>query len=258
MIHADPHLLVVDKPPGVVVHPGAGRRRGTLAAGLLAAYPELATGRRAGSVRAGPPSRCRHLGRADRRPNRRCPPGPDRCVAAAGDPADLPRTGQRRAQRIPRARSMHRSSATSGHPDSPARSGPEVNRPGRTIGWRRRGPMSLCSRSSSETGRTHQIRVHLAAIGHPVAGDRTYGIASPEGRMFLHAWKISLAHPVTSEHLEFTAPLPTDLATGWRTWVLHTAAPFRTADLYPLPIPTTHYAAARQRHPQPKNVAATS
>ena len=66
-VHFDAHLLVVDKPP-VVVHPGAGRRRGTLAAGLLAAYPELARGR-AGSVRAGPPARRRHIGCADGRPH---------------------------------------------------------------------------------------------------------------------------------------------------------------------------------------------
>ncbi len=62
-----------------------------------------------------------------------------------------------------------------------------------------------------ETGRTHQIRVHLAAIGLPVVGDRTYGVPLADGRMFLHAWKISLAHPVTGEHLELTAPLPEDL-----------------------------------------------
>jgi 23S rRNA-/tRNA-specific pseudouridylate synthase len=62
-----------------------------------------------------------------------------------------------------------------------------------------------------ETGRTHQIRVHLEAIGHPVVGDRTYGVPSPDGRMFLHAWRVSLAHPHTGETLELTAPLPPDL-----------------------------------------------
>ena len=65
-----------------------------------------------------------------------------------------------------------------------------------------------------ETGRTHQIRVHLAAIGHPVVGDGTYGgDRNPlqPGRPFLHAHALALAHPVTGEHLEFSDPLPAEL-----------------------------------------------
>jgi 23S rRNA pseudouridine1911/1915/1917 synthase len=66
-----------------------------------------------------------------------------------------------------------------------------------------------------ESGRTHQIRVHLAAIGHPVVGDGTYGgirhgISSP--RPFLHAAELGFLHPVTSEPMSFTSPLPGDLA----------------------------------------------
>jgi len=66
-----------------------------------------------------------------------------------------------------------------------------------------------------ETGRTHQIRVHLAAIGHPVVGDGTYGgDRNPlrPGRPFLHAHALAFAHPVTGRRLEFTDPLPPELA----------------------------------------------
>src|SRR3712207_4642052 len=59
-----------------------------------------------------------------------------------------------------------------------------------------------------ETGRTHQIRVHLAAIGHPVYADPLYGTAVPGRRLWLHAERLAFAHPVSGEELEFTAPLP--------------------------------------------------
>ena len=67
-----------------------------------------------------------------------------------------------------------------------------------------------------ETGRTHQIRVHLAAIGHPVVGDATYGGVRPAldvPRPFLHAYRLSFDHPATGERLTFESPLPADLAT---------------------------------------------
>jgi 23S rRNA pseudouridine1911/1915/1917 synthase len=65
-----------------------------------------------------------------------------------------------------------------------------------------------------ETGRTHQIRVHLASIGHPVLGDGRYGGASRYGlgRQFLHSARLEFEHPFTHEHLEFTSELPMDLA----------------------------------------------
>ncbi len=65
-----------------------------------------------------------------------------------------------------------------------------------------------------ETGRTHQIRAHFAAIGHPLAGDETYGGAMRYGltRQFLHAHRLAFAHPATGEPLSFTSPLPEDLA----------------------------------------------
>ncbi len=63
-----------------------------------------------------------------------------------------------------------------------------------------------------ETGRTHQIRVHLAAIGLPVVGDPVYGVTDPElGRQFLHAWRLAFIHPVTGENVEVESPLPPEL-----------------------------------------------
>ena len=62
-----------------------------------------------------------------------------------------------------------------------------------------------------ETGRTHQIRVHLSAIGHPVYADPLYGKPVPDRRLWLHAEKLLFRHPITGEQLEFLAPIPEDL-----------------------------------------------
>jgi 23S rRNA pseudouridine1911/1915/1917 synthase len=63
-----------------------------------------------------------------------------------------------------------------------------------------------------ETGRTHQIRVHLAAIGLPVVGDPVYGVSDQElGRQFLHAWRLGFAHPLTGRAVEVESPLPAEL-----------------------------------------------
>lgn len=63
-----------------------------------------------------------------------------------------------------------------------------------------------------ETGRTHQIRVHLAHIGHPILGDELYGETGPPGRQALHAATLAFAHPVTGAHLRFSCPLPADMS----------------------------------------------
>jgi 23S rRNA pseudouridine1911/1915/1917 synthase len=74
-------------------------------------------------------------------------------------------------------------------------------------------PRAALLRVTLETGRTHQIRVHMAAIGHPVAGDRQYGIADRYGlgRQFLHAARLAFAHPVTGVEVDVRSPLPADL-----------------------------------------------
>ena len=67
------------------------------------------------------------------------------------------------------------------------------------------------------TGRTHQIRVHLAGVGHPIAGDALYGRRSPlVGRQFLHAWRIAFSHPADGRPMSFESPLPADLAEALR------------------------------------------
>ena len=78
----------------------------------------------------------------------------------------------------------------------------------------RLGPRARCSSSRSETGRTHQIRVHLEAIGLPVCGDPVYGVAGDLGleRQFLHAAGLAFDHPFTGERVAVTSPLPDDLA----------------------------------------------
>jgi 23S rRNA pseudouridine1911/1915/1917 synthase len=75
-------------------------------------------------------------------------------------------------------------------------------------------PDAALLRASLETGRTHQIRVHLAAIGHPVCGDPLYGRPGSHGlsRQFLHAHRLAFSHPVTGAPIDVTSPLPTDLA----------------------------------------------
>jgi 23S rRNA pseudouridine1911/1915/1917 synthase len=74
-------------------------------------------------------------------------------------------------------------------------------------------PQAALLRVRLETGRTHQIRVHLAAIGHPVCGDPQYGVAGRYGleRQFLHAERLAFAHPVTGEPIDVVSPLPADL-----------------------------------------------
>jgi 23S rRNA pseudouridine1911/1915/1917 synthase len=75
-------------------------------------------------------------------------------------------------------------------------------------------PDAALLRVTLETGRTHQIRVHLAAIGHPVSGDPLYGVAGRYGltRQFLHAQRLSFEHPITGEQLDLRAPIPDELA----------------------------------------------
>src|SRR5947208_17139939 len=75
-------------------------------------------------------------------------------------------------------------------------------------------PAASLLRVVLDTGRTHQIRVHMAAIGHPVCGDPQYGSAGVDGlrRQFLHAARLAFAHPVTGEEVDVRSPLPDDLA----------------------------------------------
>jgi 23S rRNA pseudouridine1911/1915/1917 synthase len=199
-----------------VVHPGAGQPAGTLVHGLLARYPEIRT-----------------VGQADR-PGivHRLDKGTSGLLLVArSQPAYealVAMLSARRVDRRYRALVWGEPDAPTGLVDAPiGRSTRDRTRMAVTVRGReaRTGyevvrayhePVDVTElRLRLETGRTHQIRVHLAAIGHPVVGDARYGGARqslPLDRPFLHAEAVALDHPVTGAPLAFTSPLPGDLA----------------------------------------------
>ncbi len=216
VVHEDPELVVVDKPAGLVVHPGAGTASGTLVNALVACYP--------GIVGIGEPERPGIVHRLDR------------------DTSGLlvvARTERARASLVAQlaARSVERRylAVVWGHPDADEGlvDGPIGRHPrrptrmavvagGREARTRYRvvrraespAPVSVL-RCELETGRTHQIRVHCAAIGHPVVGDEVYGGARAAlafGRPALHAELLGFDHPGSGERLRFERPPPEDLA----------------------------------------------
>ena len=213
--YEDEHLLVVDKPAGVVVHPARGHRAGTLAQAL--------EGRAAGGE---DPWRAGIVHRLDRDTSGLLVVAKNNAVHQALK-ALLAHRGLRREYLA----------LVDGHP--PARTG-TIDAP---IGRHRRDrklmsidsedprearthfeierllPAGALLRVALDTGRTHQIRVHLAAIGHPVCGDPQYGIRGRYGltRQFLHATRLAFVHPVTGVEIDVSSPLPADLAAALET-----------------------------------------
>lgn len=215
VVHVDADVIVVDKPAGLVVHPATGHDDGTLVNGLLAIHPELAG--------VGDPHRPGIVHRLDR--------GTSGLLVVARTERALETLGSQL-----RARTMLRRYTTLvwGHPESPrgtvdapiGRSPRrptkmaviEDGRPARThyeVLERFDDPVEVSLLSCLlETGRTHQIRVHLAAIGHRIVGDERYdGVRQslPCPRPFLHATEIGFDHP-DGTHRVFTSDLPADLA----------------------------------------------
>lgn len=216
VVHADEHVLVVDKPEALVVHPGAGNATGTLAAGLLARYPELAG--------VGEPDRPGIVHRLDK--------GTSGLLVVARTTLAYDSLVEQLSSRTVERRYL---ALVWGQPE------PATGLVDAPIGRSRRDPTRMAVSSSGkeartryelqqrfthpvdcsllecrlETGRTHQIRVHLAAIEHPIVGDPRYrGARSsfPTPRPFLHAHALAFSHPATGERLSFTSPLPEDLA----------------------------------------------
>lgn len=244
VVYADDQVIVVDKPAGLVVHPGAGHSTGTLVQGLLALFPDLA-----------------RLGEGEDPDDRDRPGIVQRLDRPTSGLLVVARTAEARAslkaQLATRTMSRRYLGLVWGHLDAdagvvdapiaraerdptrmavmaggrPARTGYEVLQRYATP------PLSLLE-CRLETGRTHQIRVHLSAIGHPVVGDARYGAGrqgsakdwpglralgpvapSPSparralrpGRIFLHAHELSFEHPGTGRSLDLVSPLPPEL-----------------------------------------------
>lgn len=214
--HEDEHLAVVAKPAGLVMHPTAARRRGTLVNRLLAMGIPLAP--------AGGPLRPGIVHRLDAGTS-------GLVVIAKTDEAfaalrELFRRHavDRRYVALVRGAVRH---------DSFAVEAPLGRRAARIVvdateGRRAATGFEVLERSAAttlieatpETGRTHQIRVHLASIGHPILGDRTYGGGGDDARRlgltrpFLHARRLAFTHPITGEPVEVDEPLPDDLRTA--------------------------------------------
>lgn len=206
--YEDEHLLVVDKPAGLVVHPGAGHAGGTLVDAL------------AGRIAGGEPGRPGVVHRLDR--------GTSGLLALA-------RTEEAHARltELVRQRALHRVylALVSGRPQSrtgrieapigrdggdPTRISLDSESPkdaATTFSVERLWPDHALLRVELETGRMHQIRVHLAAIDLPVVGDPTYGVPGDGlDRQFLHATELSLPHPIGGQWIETHSDLPDDLA----------------------------------------------
>jgi 23S rRNA pseudouridine1911/1915/1917 synthase len=215
VLHEDNQVIVVDKPAGVVVHPGSGRTTGTLAAGLIQRYPELEG--------VGASGRWGLVHRLDKDTSGAI------LIGRTGEAFEA-LTDELRRRRITRTYTAlveGKMGAPTGTIEAPIGRDPtQPTRRAVTPGGKHArthydvlqyfdgSDASLLS-VRLETGRTHQIRVHLAAIEHPVAGDRTYGatrrdLGSP--RTFLHASKLELTHPESGERLIVEAPLPDDLS----------------------------------------------
>jgi 23S rRNA pseudouridine1911/1915/1917 synthase len=213
--YADDDVIVVAKHDGVVVHPGAGHASGTLVHGLLARYPEIAS--------VGDPFRPGIVHRLDRDTSGLMVVA--RSVLAYDALVD--QLSRRAVTRRYDALAWGRFDARLGTIDAPIgrsearRTRMAVREAGRAArtGYEvtREFDAPVCSRlvCTLETGRTHQIRVHLAAVGHPVVGDATYGGRRESialTRPFLHATYLAFVHPASGTPLAFDEPLPAELA----------------------------------------------
>jgi 23S rRNA pseudouridine1911/1915/1917 synthase len=208
IVWQDEHLLVVDKPAGLVVHPGHGHAQGTLVHAL------------AGKIAGGDSARPGIVHRLDRDTS-------GLMVVARSEEAHarlqelvreraLERTYLALVGGTPRSRTGRVEAAIGRDRGDPTRVSMDTDSPREAIThfeveqlW----PGHALLRVKLETGRMHQIRVHLAAIDLPVVGDRTYGVPGLDlSRQFLHAAELAFPHPFSGEQIETRSDLPSDLA----------------------------------------------
>jgi 23S rRNA pseudouridine1911/1915/1917 synthase len=219
VVYEDDDLLIVDKPAGLVVHPAPGHSTGTLVNALLGRAGPEAFGGIAGVRRPG------IVHRLDRDTS-------GLLMVARNDAAQASLMAQLKARRVKKtyvALVQGSVAAAAGRIEAPIGRDPKhrirmaVVPDGRaaTTGYRVRERFAGWTLLELDlvTGRTHQIRVHLEAIGHPVAGDPLYGTGTSRrgpdglGRLFLHAWRLELTSPSTGKLVRAEAPLPAELET---------------------------------------------
>jgi 23S rRNA pseudouridine1911/1915/1917 synthase len=228
VLHEDQHLIIINKPPGLVVHPAPGHFTGTLVNGLLSRYPEIRF--------IGDESRPGIVHRLDRDTS-------GALVVARSDESYWKLTAMFAARKI----AKQYLAIIYGSPEKEQgsirlpigrhvsnRKKMSINSNGRSrqaeTDWRvlKRFDDATLLEITIKTGRTHQIRVHCAASGFPVAGDGTYSarwtrqparfknetvfnLLTQAPRQMLHAWKLEFTHPDTGVKVRFTAPLATDM-----------------------------------------------
>lgn len=227
LVYEDEHLAVVDKAAGMVVHPAPGHRSGTMVNALLYHLEDLSGV--GGRLRPG------IVHRLDR----------DTSGLMVVAKTDAAHTGLAEALRRRKIRRIYQAAVWGRMPESPLTIDAPIARDPRNrkrmavVEGGRRAVTRLRVREewlaaqllevALETGRTHQIRVHTAHVGHPVVGDATYGRGGARGisgaarswaerfdrrvpRQFLHAWRLAFDHPVSGERMRFQRDLPADLA----------------------------------------------
>ena len=206
ILFEDEDILVVDKPAGLVVHPGAGNASGTLVNALLDK----------GIAGGEDPVRPGIVHRLDRDTS-------GLMVLAKGEPAYsklVKMLSERRVRRVYRTVVVGEGLPETGTIDSPVGRDPE-NPTLMAAGVGKKAVTHFEAleeaqgytmlRVRLETGRTHQIRVHLSAIGYPIYADPLYGEAVQDRRLWLHAGRLSFTHPVDGREMDFRSEIPEDL-----------------------------------------------